>query len=65
MNMKHQDLIRTIEALGWRLLRRGGRHDVYARLGAQHLIAVARHTEINEFTARAILRQARAKGLPS
>ena len=43
--------------LGFVLARHGGQHDVY-RFGSAPLI-VPRHGEINEMTARAILRAAR------
>jgi hypothetical protein len=45
-----------MRSLGWRIVRLGARHDVWSD-GVRE-IAVPRHHEINEYTARAILRQA-------
>ncbi len=58
--MKRRELERKLEALGWRLARHGGRHDIWAR--GEIEIAVPRHREINEYTAKAILREARGVG---
>jgi mRNA interferase HicA len=55
--MKRRDLERKLRVLGWQLLRHGARHDVWAR-GERELV-VPRHLEINEYTAKAILRDAR------
>ena len=54
--MQRRDLERRLLACGWILLRHGAKHDVWKL--ADREIAVPRHTEINEFTARAILKQA-------
>ncbi len=54
--MKRRDLEKKLHDLGWRLVRHGGRHDVWAK-GERELV-VPRHGEINEFTAKAILREA-------
>jgi mRNA interferase HicA len=50
-------LERALRELGWSLVRHGGRHDVWAK-GERELV-VPRHVEINEYTARAILKEAR------
>ncbi|MDX1996311.1 MAG: type II toxin-antitoxin system HicA family toxin [Thermoanaerobaculia bacterium] len=55
--MKRRELERALRDLGWHLARNGARHDIWAR--GEHEIPVPRHTEINEYTAKAILRQAR------
>ncbi len=52
--MKRRELEDRLRALGWSLVRRGRRHDVWAC--GEHEVAVPRHVEINEYTARAILR---------
>jgi mRNA interferase HicA len=58
--VKRADLIRTIAAAAtaakttFTLVREGGQHSVY-RYGSQ-LVVIPRHREINELTARAILR---------
>jgi len=58
--MKRRDLERKLRELGWRLARNGARHDVWAR--GEREIAVPRHAEINEYTARAILAEAQGGG---
>jgi predicted RNA binding protein YcfA (HicA-like mRNA interferase family) len=57
--MKRRDLEKRLHEMGWRMIRRGARHDVWAR-GDNELV-VPRHVEINEYTARAILREAGGK----
>ena len=52
--MKHRDLVKRLKAAGYRL---EGDHTIYSKPGAQP-IAVPRHREINENTARTILRTA-------
>jgi len=54
--MKRRDLEQKLRALGWLLVRRGGRHDVWSN-GERDLV-VPRHNEINEYTAKAILKEA-------
>jgi mRNA interferase HicA len=54
--MKRRELEQRLEQLGWRLSRHGGRHDVWRR--GERELAVPRHREINEYTARAILKEA-------
>ena len=54
--MKRRDLEKRLLALGWRLVRHGARHDVWS--DGEREIAVPRHNEINEYTAKAILREA-------
>ena len=57
--MKRKDLEREFRMLGWHIVRHGGRHDIWA-LGVRE-IAVPRHDEINEYTAKAILKRAQEK----
>jgi len=52
--MKRKDLERRLRELGWRIVRHGSRHDIWA--DGEFEIAVPRHLEINEHTAMAILR---------
>jgi predicted RNA binding protein YcfA (HicA-like mRNA interferase family) len=54
--MKRRDLEKRLRALGWLLVRHGARHDVWS--DGEREIAVPRHNEINEYTAKAILREA-------
>lgn len=55
--MKRRDLEKKLRELGWHLARHGANHDVWTR-GECELV-VPRHVEINEYTAKAILREAR------
>jgi hypothetical protein len=59
--MKRRELEGRLHTLGWSLVRRGRRHDVWAC--GEREVAVPRHVEINEYTARAILLT--AKGVKS
>jgi len=54
--MKRKDLIRKIEDLGCVLLRHGGRHDIYHNPKTGATQPVPRHSEINEYLARKIIR---------
>lgn len=54
--MKRQTLERQLTALGWKLLRHGGKHDVWTDGERQE--AVPRHREINERLAKQILARA-------
>jgi mRNA interferase HicA len=42
--------------MGWRLGRHGGRHDIWTK--GEREVAVPRHREINDHTAKAILKEA-------
>lgn len=61
--MKRQELLKRIseaaaaKGIEWELARSGGQHDIF-RLGDSVQISVPRHREINELTARAILKAA-------
>lgn len=57
--MKRRQIERILWALGWTLLRHGRRHDVWSRGLAR--LSVPRHDEINEYTAAAILKEARGE----
>ena len=54
--MKRYELEKNLRTMGWRFLRCGRRHDVWTN-GVRE-IAVPRHREINEYTAKAILKNA-------
>ncbi|MBI1909149.1 MAG: type II toxin-antitoxin system HicA family toxin [Deltaproteobacteria bacterium] len=54
--MKKRDLEAELIRLGWWLLRQGGNHEIWTN--GEHTVPVPRHKEINEFTARGILRKA-------
>lgn len=57
--MKRKVLERALRKLGWSLVRHGGLHDIWGR-GLER-IPVPRHGELNEYTAKAILREARGE----
>jgi mRNA interferase HicA len=54
--VKRRDLEARLRGLGWRFARHGGRHDIWTK--DERELAVPRHREINEHTARALLREA-------
>lgn len=61
--MKRGELLKRIakaagdKGIEWTFVRAGGRHDVY-RLGDSVQLSIPRHRDINELTARAILKTA-------
>jgi mRNA interferase HicA len=58
--MKRRDLIRRIETNGYQLIRDDGDHSIYKAPG-KRAVQVPRHNEINENTARQILKNAGLK----
>ena len=52
--MKRKDLIRKLEAAGYRLDRTGD-HAIYEKPGNRP-VQIPNHLEINEYTAKAILK---------
>ena len=57
--MKRRDLIKLLKKNGWWLLRHGGRHDIWTNGTSSE--AIERHREINEITARKIIRRQELK----
>ena len=53
--MKRRDLIKLAEENGFKFLRNGGDHDIYT--DGKKKVAIPRHKEINEITAKKIARQ--------
>jgi len=53
--MKQRDLIKKLENAGFKFVRHGSKHDVYARGSDEE--EVPRHKEINEHLAKAIIRK--------
>lgn len=53
--MKRRDLIKRLEKGGFEFVRRGSNHDIYKR--GNETEEVPRHKEINEYTARGIIRR--------
>lgn len=58
--MKRRDLIKQLEAAGYKVARDDGDHTIYTKKGSRP-VQVPRHRELNEYTARAILKQAGLK----
>jgi mRNA interferase HicA len=55
--MKRREFEKRLQMLGWKFCRHGSKHDVWTN--GEYEIAVPRHGEINEYTARAILKEAK------
>jgi mRNA interferase HicA len=55
--VKRKELVKRLRILGWVLLREGGHHSVFT--DGVRTISVPRHKEINENTAKAILKAAK------
>ena len=55
--MKRRELEKRLQKLGWKLDRHGSRHDIWTN--GEYEIAIPRHNEINEYTAKAILKEAK------
>ena len=53
--MKRRDLIRLLERAGFRFKEHGGNHDTYKR--GTDTEQVLRHKEINEITAKKIIKK--------
>ena len=54
--MKRLDLLRRLDAEGCVLVRSRGGHDIYRNVMTGATQPVPRHREINEITARSIIR---------
>ena len=55
--MKRRDLIQRLNDEGCILVRHGANHDLYRNVITGKAEAVPRHAEINEFTAKAIIKK--------
>lgn len=55
--MKRRELVQKLNKLGWYPVRQS-KHEIFGKVGQEHTIPVPRHAEINEHTARGILRAA-------
>ncbi len=58
--MKRRDLIKKLEAAGYMINRDDGDHTIYEKEGSRP-VQVPRHREVNENTARSILKVAGLK----
>lgn len=55
--MKRRDLVKLLESAGYRIARDDGDHTIYEKPGFRS-VQVPRHREVNENTAKGILRAA-------
>lgn len=55
--MKRRDLIKKLEAAGYKMARDDGNHTIYEKDGDRP-VQVPRHREVNENTAKSILKAA-------
>ena len=55
--MKRKDLIRQLKQNGWEIIH-GGNHDLAKHPDRKVKLTIPRHNEINEHTAKGILRDA-------
>ena len=55
--MKHRKLVKEVEKNGWRLCRHGANHDIYT--DGNDKIAIPRHPDVNEDTAKEIIKKTR------
>jgi len=53
--LKHTKLIAEVQAAGFWLKRHGGEHDIFTN--GQISVSIPRHKEVNENTAKAILKK--------
>ena len=58
--MKRRDLIKRLESAGYRVARDDGDHTIYEKAGSRP-VQVPRHRELNENTAKSILKAAGLK----
>jgi mRNA interferase HicA len=55
--VKRRELEKKLQRFGWKFDRHGRKHDIWTN--GEYEIAVPRHNEINEYTAKAILKDAK------
>lgn len=55
-SMKKSDVEKRLRQYGWWFDRHGGNHDIWTN--GEFKVALPRHREINELTAKSIIRQA-------
>jgi len=56
LTIKRRDLVKRLTAAGYESVRNDGGHEIFSN--GKQAIPVPRHREINEITAKAILKQA-------
>ncbi|MBI3535519.1 MAG: type II toxin-antitoxin system HicA family toxin [Deltaproteobacteria bacterium] len=57
--MKKRDLEKILKTMGWSFLREGGNHEIWTN--GVDTEAVPRHSEINENTAKGIIKRAKKR----
>ena len=57
--MKRKEVEKKLRRAGWVLARHGGHHDIWS--DGEREIALPRHNEINEYTAKSIIKEAEGK----
>ena len=55
--MKKRELEKKLMLMGWHFDRHGRKHDIW--ICNEREIAIPRHNEINEYTAKAIIKEAK------
>lgn len=55
--MKKRDIEKRLRKLRWKLARHGGSHDIWTN--GMETVQIPRHREVNEFTAKGILKAAK------
>ena len=58
--MKRRDLVKRLEAAGYREVRNDGGHAIFKKQGSRQ-VQVPNHREVNEYTAKTILKVAGLK----
>jgi len=58
MTVKKKELEKILKSLGWWQARQGGEHEIWTN--GEHMVAVPRHREIGEFTAKGIIKKVRS-----
>ena len=57
--MRKAELLQKLNKLGVVFIRHGGKHDIYMQPKTNKESAVPRHDDINEYTAKSILKKLR------
>jgi len=59
--MKRKDLVNKLEGGGFEMVREGSEHSIYRNQKTKIQVSVPRHRELNEITAKKILKEAGLK----
>ena len=55
--MKREKLLETVAVVGAIFVRHGKKHDIYENPRTHELISIPRHQDINEYTAKGIIKK--------